>query len=328
MVAVIENLRNAIGAAAASRDGVTNWTARLTQMGNWLTSRAAAIDSQFLRLPVLEPSGGVVAYGTAVRLWGSQGDIYYTTDGSDPRSSDGSVSPAAQRVELASTVLLPETATAHALIPTADLARQIGDRWRDPTFVPGSAGETWIIGPAALGFDRSSKYAALIQTDLKDVDASVWIRLEFDLPPLPSPWEALELQIQFDDGFVAYLNGQEVARANAPGTAGSPLAFDAIATLRTRSRRKPGTASTCRPTELILREGTNVLAIQGMNISRHNTDLLIRPRLLRAPGLTCCVLSITWRWQHGNFREGHGVASHGRCLTCDRPAATSIATVY
>ena len=231
MGAVIENLRDSIGTAAASRDGVTNWTARLTQMGNWLASRAAAIDSQFLAPPVLEPSGGVVAYGTAVRLWGSQGDIYYTTDGSDPRSSDGSVSPAAQRVELASTVLLPETATAQALIPTADLARQIGDRWRDPTFVPGSAGETWIVGPAGLGFDRSSKYTALIQTDLKDVDASVWIRLEFDLPRLPSPWEALELQIQYDDGFVAYLNGQEVARANAPGAAGSPLAFDAIATL-------------------------------------------------------------------------------------------------
>ena len=35
--------------------------------------------------------------------------------------------------------------------------------------------------------------------------------------------------MKYDDGYVAYLNGTEVARRNAGGTAGAPLAFDAAA---------------------------------------------------------------------------------------------------
>ncbi len=57
---------------------------------NWIRQRVAWIDSQMPPAPVLERSGDRVA------LKSRGGQLYYTTDGSDPRAPGGAVSPKAR----------------------------------------------------------------------------------------------------------------------------------------------------------------------------------------------------------------------------------------
>lgn len=61
-------------------------------MRNWLTQRTAWLDAQFVPRPLRNPAGGQTASAT---LTATQGTIYYTLDGSDPRLPGGAVNPAA-----------------------------------------------------------------------------------------------------------------------------------------------------------------------------------------------------------------------------------------
>ena len=63
---------------------------------------------------------------------------------------------------------------------------------------------------------------------MSGVNASAYIRIPFGIA-YPGDIATLMLRMKYDDGFVAYLNGVEVARRNAPGTAGTPLAWNAAA---------------------------------------------------------------------------------------------------
>ena len=56
--------------------------------------------------------------------------------------------------------------------------------------------------------------------------ASAYLRTEFEIDGSVPAFDSLNLDVNFDDGLVAYLNGVEVARQNAPDT----LAWDATAT--------------------------------------------------------------------------------------------------
>ena len=127
------------------------------------------------------------------------------------------------------------------------------------------------------------RFGALISTDLgaemRGVNASALVRIPFTVTD-PSAIDLLLLRVQYDDGFVAWLNGTEVARRNAPAGPGSPVPFDAAAT----AVRPDGTALTAEDIEIrgsgsLLRAGRNVLAIQALNRSRDDSTLLLRPEL-------------------------------------------------
>ena len=64
-------------------------------MKEWIVSRLAWIDKQFLPGPAVTAQPG----GTNLVLSGSVGKIYFTTDGSDPRLPGGGVSPKARAYE-------------------------------------------------------------------------------------------------------------------------------------------------------------------------------------------------------------------------------------
>ncbi len=58
-----------------------------------------------------------------------------------------------------------------------------------------------------------------IETDARDqmlgVNSSIWTRTKFQVDE-PSALESLALRLKYNDGLIAYLNGTEVARQNAP----------------------------------------------------------------------------------------------------------------
>mgnify|MGYP000906047109 CR=1 FL=1 len=78
----------------------------------------------------------------------------------------------------------------------------------------------WRSGHTGVGFERTAAdYRDLIRTDLKeDMDyqyTSFYVRIPFEIPHVPL-LTGLRLRMKFDDGFIAYLNGVEIAAVNAP----------------------------------------------------------------------------------------------------------------
>src|SRR6185295_13734694 len=93
----------------------------------------------------------------------------------------------------------------------------------------------------------------------------------------PSVYSSLQLRMKYDDGFVAYLNGTEIARRNISGTA-----FNSTAT---SARTNSNDVTTYEDIDVsaflgALVAGQNVLAIHGENITAGDADALIMPELI------------------------------------------------
>ena len=110
--------------------------------------------------------------------------------------------------------LVPPGAAAETLIPGDD---SLGHDWTQATF--DDSGPEWISGTTGVGFDTQIGYDGLIGLDLENemfgVNAGAFVRSAFDVSD-PAVFDTLTLDVKYDDGFVAYLNGREIARRNAP----------------------------------------------------------------------------------------------------------------
>jgi hypothetical protein len=82
--------------------------------------------------------------------------------------------------------------------------------------------------------------------------------------------------MRYDDGYVAFLNGTEIVRRNAPSVVG----WDAIAT-KSHPDLEAVEFENIDLSEFLglLQLGENVLAIHGMNRTKGGSDLLIEPLL-------------------------------------------------
>jgi hypothetical protein len=72
---------------------------------------------------------------------------------------------------------------------------------------------SWLTGTSGIGYGDGDD--ATVLSDMQNSYTSVYTRRAFDVPN-PAAIGALELRADYDDGFVAYLNGVEVARRNIP----------------------------------------------------------------------------------------------------------------
>jgi spore coat protein CotH len=126
----------------------------------------------------------------------------------------------------------------------------------------------FAVGPAGFGYGDEDD-----ATELPFRTTAVLLRREFTLDnPLYS--ESLILQVDYDDGFAAYLNGTRVAAANCPP--GEP----GLATVANNSHE----AGSAERFDLsahvgLLRRGKNVLAIAGLNTHSESSDLSVKPAL-------------------------------------------------
>jgi spore coat protein CotH len=129
----------------------------------------------------------------------------------------------------------------------------------------------WEEGPAGFGYDDGDD--ATILTDMRYSYATVAIRKKFTLTDISSI-DSLVLQMNYDDGFVAYINGEEVARSNVSGA--NP-GHDTLAD----SNHEQGTFETFNLSAHldIVREGENVIAIQGHNVNLTSSDFSLSPIL-------------------------------------------------
>src|SRR5206468_3261872 len=114
-----------------------------------------------------------------------------------------------------------------------------------------------------------------VLTQMRGRNASAYIRLPFNVTD-PAAFSSLTLRMKYDDGFVAYLNGTEVARRNAPA---SP-SWNSAAT----ASRPTVSVLTFEDIDLtaqlgLLLTGSNVLAIHGLNFSATDSDFAIYAEL-------------------------------------------------
>ena len=95
------------------------------------------------------------------------------------------------------------------LTPASSNAKE---KWTETNF---KLTPNWKNGRSGFGFQRSgSTLTGLIKTKIPTSKRVIWLRKKFSIKNLETLGQLI-LRIQFDDGFIAYLNGQKVATMNA-----------------------------------------------------------------------------------------------------------------
>ena len=118
-----------------------------------------------------------------------------------------------------------------------------------------------------------SSTQGLAQTNMQNRYATVYLRHTFDVEQADHVSE-LGLMINYDDAFVAYLNGKEVARVGMKGSGRN--AYD----IKQHNATGKFSYFPLKEFEKHLRTGPNVLAIEGHNSKVDSTDFTLEPFLV------------------------------------------------
>ncbi|MCA9247973.1 MAG: lamin tail domain-containing protein, partial [Planctomycetales bacterium] len=143
--------------------------------------------------------------------------------------------------------LVQDGVPANVLVPAAEQDRPLD--WNSADFDALAAG--WTQRETGVGYDTTGLLPSSgaidplgdLEAEMLGQNSSALIRTEFTLDDAAAI-DQLSLDLQYDDGFVAYLNGAEVARRNAP--AGEPL-WNAAATEPTFVGYEDATLATFDP---------------------------------------------------------------------------------
>jgi len=131
---------------------------------------------------------------------------------------------------------------------------QPDDEWNQEGF----EATDWLTGPGGIGYGDGDDGTEIQPT------ISIYMRHEFSITDI-SKIEAAVLDADYDDGFVAYLNGVEIARANMfgnPPFSHYPATELREATLYTGGIPQPFLVCDIKS---LLKDGDNLLAIQVHN---------------------------------------------------------------
>jgi len=221
----------------------------------------------------------------------------------NPRAPQARVLSLALRLAACAALTLPPAGLAEA-----QHVRLVGDgeEWtffRGVTEPAGAAGEwqglhyddsAWETGVPAFGFSDRDDVTALADMNGRYVSLYARRRFALGVAPLPDgivavpgmafcpggggPLPALDhlwLAVDYDDGFVAYLNGVEIARRGL-GQPGSFVPHDALA-----GNHEAGTMEIVDVSHALglIEPGENVLALQGHNSSLSSSDFTLAATL-------------------------------------------------
>lgn len=153
----------------------------------------------------------------------------------------------------------------------------------------------WTAGPGPHG-----QGVAGMGTNVPGVigsTPSLYTRIVFDASPTDAADATpLQLLVNYDDAFVAYINGVEVARANLQN-ANAFVPRTAVATT-TRNYAGSPTTFVIDPAKNVLVPGANVLAIQAHNVSIGDGDIAISADLRIGAAGTRLVANNAASWRY------------------------------
>jgi hypothetical protein len=121
--------------------------------------------------------------------------------------------------------VLAAGAAAAVHVPNATSGPKLGNNWQFASYPEGANGETWLAATSGTGFDQSGTMTSLIGAggdigpQMFNMNPGVYARFAFDVADAAAV-DGLTLRMRYDDGFAAYLNGEEIAASNAPGSSG------------------------------------------------------------------------------------------------------------
>jgi hypothetical protein len=168
-------------------------------------------------------------------------------------------------------ILVPENAGKRVLVPTAALAPP----WKTSlNFADG----TWTQGTGGVGYERDAGYESWIQIPVGDQmynasgtpNRTSCIRIKFQATAEQiASATILSLNVRYDDGFMAWLNGVKITEINAP----ADPAWDSPATANHEAAATPESFDI---SEYLsdLKTGDNLLAVQAFNVSASSSDFL------------------------------------------------------
>ena len=135
----------------------------------------------------------------------------------------------------------------------------------------------WLEGPSGIGYSNGDVHYPTFLNDMLGNYLTVYMRRLFEISDIDSVL-SLKLGMRYDDGFVAYLNGREIARSPSMGHAGAPTGFNKGPIFKHDEEDpeefyyievKPGWLSTDK----------NVLAVEFHNEYIKSSDACAVPRL-------------------------------------------------
>jgi len=160
----------------------------------------------------------------------------------------------------------------------------------------------WATGNAPFGYGPLSYGTSL---DMADSYASVFLRRVF-LVQQPQTVNQLSLSVDYDDGFIIWLNGEEIARVNVDGAPGSFVAHDTPCSGYV-SGSSASWSNTFEAGAMPVLATTNVLAIQLFNAALASGDAMMDLEL----ACTTRKLSIAEDADQDDVPDGWEVAEYG-----------------
>ncbi|MHB1034538.1 MAG: lamin tail domain-containing protein [Pirellulales bacterium] len=136
--------------------------------------------------------------------------------------------------------------------------------WRELSFTMNPA--DWLEGKTPIGYDGALAMGTPL-SDMRYNYSTVYLRKTFEVPD-PTAVKSLLLEAQWDDGFNLWINGHEVA---TQGTSSYELAYTATASGAAREDNAFYAVATKSPVDY-LEAGTNVVAVQFLNIDKRNSS--------------------------------------------------------
>ncbi len=152
-----------------------------------------------------------------------------------------------------------------------DPASDPADAWKETNFDDSG----WETGYSGFGYGDGDD--ATILDDMEGSYVTVYIRKEFSVSSLSCD-EIVQLVIDYDDGFIAYLNGREIARRHMPD---GPATYETTASSHEAGTPEMIVLGTAGD---LLNDGSNLLAIEGHNSSANSTDFSLIPALRTVTG--------------------------------------------
>jgi len=140
---------------------------------------------------------------------------------------------------------------------------------------------TWLTGNGGFGFADNTPELALVQTPLTDMQnkyTTVFLRRTFQVDSAVDTDTHLVLTMDWDDGFIAWLDGVYLTSANSPGAPAEPV-YTATASgghesSRGNSSPNPPTAYDLGAVGSRLPVGPHILAIIGLNQTLSSSDFI------------------------------------------------------
>jgi hypothetical protein len=230
----------------ANPQGIPVSSVAYNDRGRWPTGAKGTGHSLALRNPYSDPSEPE-SWTLSARMGGTPGGPNFMDQ---PSFRD--------------TILIDAGATWRYFKGTQEASNPTG-AWRQAGFADGS----WLSGRTGIGYGDGDDQTVL--NDMENGYLTVFMRRTFTVADLSS-LNDLVIDVTYDDGFTAFLNGTQVAARNVGGTAFNVAADDAI-----EPTRESIDISAFKDR---LVQGTNVLAVQVHNSGLGSSDLSMVPRLL------------------------------------------------